>query len=266
MSRFRTRYLGPYVGERIVTRRRVDLAAFTRELALSDHDAFPLYPTDVVFGLYSRMLGLAKTKGTTISYRWGEDSTFGRLGGPLNIFEAERLGVPFSGWMRDIRKRIAIGLLGSDPILFDWRKRIGWEPLRPIQLHGMFHEGAPFRCLDDELDALFNLFGRRTKARFNRSHRDAVYIVRVGVFPDADAWTIRLGYGVDGSVWDDDYRHATRRRYPLAAQQGKNESLLTFVRRARRQFETWLLPEENATCSSDKHCIPSRWVREEGCS
>ncbi len=86
---------------------------------------------------------------------------------------------------------------------------------------------------------------------------DAVWIVRVLLFPDPEGWHATMEYGLDGSAWEADPRKDRwRGENSLAPTQRKNESLINFVARARSTFERWLLPEATNPCEGGPNCDP----------
>jgi hypothetical protein len=238
--------LGPVPGETIVTKRKIKMREFVQALSLyrtaglnRERSAFPIYETDVVFGLYQWMLKSCSKQPLMQA-------------GHLTIDRYGHYPPPFRGdWRRSMNERLGRGLFSSGNCA-EWRRAVGLDPPRDIWIHGLFHDSLPWR-LDDELDALFGLVGRQTRASFNRSHPDARWVQMVELYPDVDRWWTVLWYGIEGSVWDHDYRKLDAVR--LSISQRPSESLLTFVERARRIMdERWLLAPASSRCSSGPTC------------
>lgn len=268
--------LGPLPDERICTRRKLDLDAIMRDLALMNTGAWhttslsrhpstgaanqrfvafqhsrrdtTVLRADTLFELYAWMLSSMKAVGPSVRGQWGWHSAF-------NMVEAHGCtdldrhcrGDGFSwAWREQLRDRMLLALL-SDGLVGKWREVAGLTLLPSVWINALVHDASN---VDDDLDALFALSdGRRTRYQLNTSHADAIHVVGVSLYaPNTwqghKSWIVQMQYGVDGSVWDEDYRpmNSGRRPKSLRPAQQKGESFLTFVRRARLELEKLLVP------------------------
>jgi len=226
---------------KMLSRRKVDLDALMRGLAIAKYDAdsrgfsggtFNPEPTEVVFSLYAWMIkSLASTN----------DDLYGLAPGPVR-----------ANWRMDMRHRVLTMLLAGG-VVDEWRRIVGIEPLHLIWIQGPFPKG--WTNLDAELDALFDLTYRKLAVHLNTTHSDAINVVdtELRLNKETGRWFAQMTYGVDGSVWRSDYRwmQSKSKRYPrsdiLQPEQKQGEPLIWFVRRAKAQFETLLVPESEST-------------------
>lgn len=225
----------------MLARRKVDLDALMRGLAIDKYAAdcrgysggtFYPQPTEVVFSLYAWMIKSVASKS---------DDLYGLDPGPVR-----------ANWRMDLRHRVLTMLLARG-VVDEWRRIVGIEPLRPIWIQGPFPKG--WTNLDADLDALFDLTYRKLAVHLNTIHLDATNVVDVELRLNKETgrWFVQMTYGVDGSVWRSDYRwmESKSKRHPqsdmLRPEQKQGEPLIWFVRRAKAQLETLLVPESETT-------------------